>query len=401
VFTTDAPSPPATDSAPPPPPKKRKRRLWLKIPLYLFLALVVALICTRPFMPRAVRWYVNRTLDRAEIYQGKIGDIDLHLWRGAYSIKDVRIVKMTGNVPVPLFAAERVDFAIEWNNLMHRKIVGQFVMEKPELNFVAAADDTQSQSGAGGPWLQIIRDLFPFDINSARVREGSIHFRTYQVPTPVDVYMSHLNASVENLTNIKRESTPLLTTIDATAMAMDQAQFEYHMKLNPFSYRPSFHMTTRLLGLDVTKINDLALAYGNFDFKRGYFDLVVEVDAKHGAMAGYVKPLFRDLKVFSFKHALKDDDPLQFFWTALVGGVTKILTNPPRDQFGTLIPFTADDTTGNSPDLLATLGNLLRNAFVRAYLPKLQGGTPADETFGMHFEPPQISDPVTAGDSSH
>ena len=37
-------------------------------------------------------------------YQGKVGEIDVHLWRGAYSIRDVRLVKMTGNVPVPFFS---------------------------------------------------------------------------------------------------------------------------------------------------------------------------------------------------------------------------------------------------------------------------------------------------------
>ena len=61
-------------------------------------------------MPWAVRRYVNRTLDRSQIYQGQIGDVTLHLWRGAYSIHDVRLVKVTGNVPVPLYSAKRVDF---------------------------------------------------------------------------------------------------------------------------------------------------------------------------------------------------------------------------------------------------------------------------------------------------
>src|SRR5690242_6358402 len=150
-------------------------------------------------MPWAVRWYVNRTLDQSPIYQGKIGDVDIHLWRGAYSIHDVRLVKMTGNVPVPLFAAKRVDFAVQWNALLHHKVVGRFALVQPQLNFVAAADDSESQSGAGGPWLQIIQDLFPFDINSARITDGSIHFRTYQTPTPVDVYLDHLDATVDNL----------------------------------------------------------------------------------------------------------------------------------------------------------------------------------------------------------
>jgi hypothetical protein len=58
---------------------------------------------------------------------------------------------------------------------------------------------------------------------------------------------------------------------------------------------------------------------------------------------------------------------LQFFWQALVGVTTTGLRNRPRDQFGTLIPFSGDLTATTQADILATIGNVLRNAFVRAY----------------------------------
>jgi len=223
---------------------------------------------------------------------------------------------------------------------------------------------------------------------------GSIHFRTYVTAQPVDVYLSHLDATVDNLTNILDETTPLLTTVKATALAMDQAKFEYQMKLDPFSYRPTFHMATRLLGLDVTKINDMAMAYGAFDFKRGWFDLVIEADSKEGRIAGYVKPLFRDLRMFSLKQDIKEDNVVQFFWQLILGVTTTIFKNQPRDQFGTLIPFTGDATAPNT-DVLATIGNVLRNAFIRAYLPRLQdaGLNPA----GLQFEAPSVDSPTAIG----
>jgi hypothetical protein len=359
------------------------------------LVLIILLCAARLAMPKFIRWYVNRTLDQSIIYQGKIGAVEVHLYRGAYSIRDVRIVKMTGNVPVPLFAANRVEFAVQWNALLHRKIVGRMSIEKPELNFVDAPNSADAQTGAGGPWLKIIRDLFPFKINSAQVHDGSIHFRTFESATPVDVYLNNVEASIDNLTNIRNEVTPLLTTVEAKALAMNQAKFEYKMKLDPFSYQPTFHLSVRLIGLDVTTINELALAYGKFDFKKGWFDVVLEVDSKEGQLAGYVKPLFRNLVVFSLVKDVKEDNPLQFFWQALVGAATQIFKNQPRDQFGTLIPFRGDENTSN-PDVLATIGNVLRNAFVRAYLPKLEKGA-TDDT-GLQFDPPQVSDPISAGD---
>lgn len=374
----------------------RKRQHGWRILAIIVLVLIVIAGIGRAILPWAVRDYVNRTLDRNPLYAGKIGEVHIHLWRGAYSIDDIRISKTTGNVPVPFFSSKRIDFAMQWNALLHHRLVGRVLMEEPEMNFVDAASESETQTGAGAPWLQMIKDLFPFKINSATVKNGSIHLRAFKGEKPVDVYLSQVQASIDNLTNIRDETNPLVSTVQATALVMDQAKFEYKMTLDPFSYRPTFRMATRLLGLDVTKLNDLARTYGKFDFERGWFDLVIEADAKEGQLSGYAKPLFRDLKIFSLAD-LKDENPLQAFWQALVGGVTTLLKNRPRDQFGTLIPFKGDLSRATSADILATIGNLLRNAFVRAYLPRLEGGKESVE--GLTFEPAEFNDPISAGDS--
>ncbi|MEO6035230.1 MAG: DUF748 domain-containing protein [Verrucomicrobiota bacterium] len=379
-----------------PPSVPKRRRIWRAVGIVL-LVLILVLGIARAFLPWAVRDYVNRTIDRNPLYQGSIGKVNIHLWRGAYSIEEVRLSKTSGNVPVPFFAAHRVDFALEWNALLKRKVVGRVKMEQPEINFVDAPTDGESQSGSGGPWLLMIKDLFPFKINSAVIKNGSIHFRAYNKARPVDVFISQVEAAVDNLGNIRDETNPLVATVQATGLVMDQAKFEYKMALDPFSYRPTFHVAVRLLGLDVTKINDLALAYGKFDFKRGWFDLVLETDSKEGQIVGYAKPLFRNLKVFSLTEDLKEDNVLQFFWQALVGGATSLFKNHSRDQFGTLIPFTGDASAGTTTDFFATLGNILRNAFVRAYLPRLEAGQ--ESVGGITFQASKISDPISPTDS--
>jgi hypothetical protein len=375
-------------------PRKR-RRLWRRV--VFFLLILVALgAMGRAIMPWAVRDYVNRTLDRNPMYAGRIGDVQIHLYRGAYSIRDIQISKTSGSVPVPFFSGKTVDFSIEWKALLHHKIVGRVLMVDSEINFVDAPTEGESQTGGGAPWLQVISDLFPFKINSAAVKNGSIHFRAYKGKNPVDVYLSQVEASIDNLTNIRDESNPLISSVKVKGLAMDEAKFEYNMTLDPFSYKPTFHMGMRLLGLDVTKINELAVTYGKFNFKRGWFDLVVEADAKEGQINGYAKPLFRNLKVFSLTDDIKEDNVLQFFWQALVGGVTRVLTNIPRDQFGTLVPFSGDLSAGTATGLVQAIGNILRNAFVRAYLPRLENGM--EEVDGLKFAPAEITDPISAGE---
>jgi hypothetical protein len=361
--------------------------------------LVIVLIggVARACMPWAVRDYVNRTLSRNPLYEGKIGRLTIHFWRGAYSIEDVRLSKTSGNVPVPLFSARRVDFAVEWRALTRRKIVGRILLQQPELNFVEAPSESETQTGAGGPWLQMIRDLFPFKINSAIIKDGVVHFRVYQAKPPVDVYLSQVEGTIDNLGNIRDETNPLVSTVQATAMVMDQAKLDFKMTLDPFSYRPTFHFVMRLLGLDVTRVNELALNYGKFDFKRGWLDLVIETEAKEGQITGYVKPLFRDLKVFDLAQDIKEDNVLEFFWQALVGAVTSVFKNQNRNQFGTVIPFSGDATGSTTMDILATIGNVLRNAFVRAYLPRPEGSAQTDNS--LQFEPPDVSAPVSPSET--
>jgi hypothetical protein len=374
-------------------PKKRKRHVWRGLLLVLIFLVVIGAV-VRAILPWAVRNYVNRTLDRNQLYAGTIGPVRIHLWRGAYSIDDIVLSKRTGNVPVPLFKAKRVDFAVQWDALIHRKIVGRILVDTAEVNIVDAPTEGETQTGSGGPWLQMIQDLFPFDINRAVIQNSSVHFRAYKTPKPVDVYLSELRVTIDNLSNIRRETTPLVASVSASALMMGQAKLDFKMTLDPFSYKPTFHMAMRLLGLDVVKLNDLALAYGKFDFKRGWFDLVVEADAKEGQIAGYVKPLFRDLKVFSLTEDIKEDSVLQFFWQALVGAVTSVLKNPPRDQFGTLLRFTASTDGKTGMDIIGAVINVLRNAFVRAYLPRLENGSEATQ-YGLQFAPADLTAPVS------
>jgi hypothetical protein len=380
---------PSPDSSTQPPPRKKKRR-WHKILLFTFLCLILLGAIGRLLLPTYVRWYVNRTLDKSPVYQGTIGDVQIQLLKGGYTIRDVQINKTTGNVPVPFFSAKKIDLHLQWSALIHGKVVGQIAMIEPQLNFVDSSNQSSTQSGSQGPWLEMIRDLFPFQINSCVLHNGEIHFRAFDSNPPVDVSLNHLEASIDNLSNIHNDIQPLITTVEASGLAMDSGKFEFHMKLDPFSYKPTFELALRLVGLDVTEINALARAYGKFDFQHGYFDLVVELNAKEGDLTGYVKPLFRKLTIIDLSD-LKRDNPLEFFWEAVVGATTELFKNQPHNQLATVIPLSGS-LNGPQTDILATIGNVLRNAFIHAYLPRFEGAAP--DADNLHFGPASPTNPI-------
>ena len=81
---------------------------------------------------------------------------------------------------MPLFSCKEMDLSVEWRALLKRKVVGKVRFTEPEVNFVDSPDPATAETGGGGPWLKILNELFPFDINSVNVDNASVHFRTYQ-----------------------------------------------------------------------------------------------------------------------------------------------------------------------------------------------------------------------------
>src|SRR6185503_15269096 len=115
-------------------------------------------------------------------------------------------------------------------------------------------------------------------------------------------------------------------------------------------------------------MNDFLRAYGKFDVERGTFSLYTEVAAADGRYEGYLKPLFEDLDVFEWEKE-RGKNILQKFWQAIVAGVAQILKNQPHDRLATRIPISGNFEK-TDVDIWATVGGILKNAFVRALLPK-------------------------------
>ncbi len=80
----------------------KRRYSW---PLGPLIGLIVLLITLHIALPYLVRNYLNERLANMGDYRGQITDVDLALWRGAYKINGLKIVKIEGQVPVPFVSA--------------------------------------------------------------------------------------------------------------------------------------------------------------------------------------------------------------------------------------------------------------------------------------------------------
>ena len=148
------------------------------------LAIVTAvLIASRVALPYAVKDFVNRKLMALESYDGQVADVDLALWRGAYRVDGLRIVKTGSRQPVPFFDADSIDFSLEWKSLLRGRIVTECEMWRPNLNLVRAESEAASQLGTEVNWADELEKLVPFRFNTIRVHDGSATFRAPGIAT--------------------------------------------------------------------------------------------------------------------------------------------------------------------------------------------------------------------------
>jgi hypothetical protein len=353
----------------------------------LFLGTLALLAGIRLSLAAGIEHYVNRTLNRHADYAGHIGTVRLDLWRGAYVIEDLALLKRSGQSTEPFLSATSVDLSVKWSALIHGAIVGEVTFNHPSLNFVLSPAPEEEQTKIDSDWRKTLLDLFPFQIDQIQVRDGTVRFKDLRKQPVVDVSLDDLQARLTNLTNIRKDEKKsaktgtdeaLVTTLDAIARAQGDAGFWMKLRLDPFATRPTFDVDAAIEGLDLVKLNDFLRAYAKLDVKRGTFHAYIEAAAAEGRITGYVKPFFEDLDFVDLSDLQKPSDVVHVAWEATAGAVAKLLENKKTEKVATRIPIEGRiDST--KTDVWVAVGTLLRNAFLRALRPGVEGSVTVGE----------------------
>lgn len=346
----------------------RWRRLsrWIQ---FSVIGLIVIVIGARLALPAIVKGYVNQQLDKIPQYQGHVGDIEIHLIRGAYKIQDLTIEKTTGAVPVPFVKIPEMDLSVQWKELFHGSLVGEVEVFKPQVNFVNARSKDESQTGDDKEWRQTLESLFPFNLNRFQVNNGDIRFRDFDRTPKVDIYITNLFATATNLNNSRDIRDKLPAGLIAKGKTIGGGVLEIALRINPFAKEPTFKVNAGISNMNLVALNDFMRAYGNFDVHSGTFQLYTEIAAAEGRFEGYAKPFFQNLDIFDWDQERKKNI-LEKFWEAIVAGVGVLFKNQPKDQLATRIPISGD-FENTDIDVWATIGGILKNAFVKSLLPKI------------------------------
>jgi hypothetical protein len=336
---------------------------------WLIIIIAILVIVVHAFLPFWVRDYVNRKLSEIPGYRAHVAAVTLHLWRGAYQIHNIKVEKTSGAVPVPFFSAPLVDLSVEWKALWDRSLVGEIEMYRPELNLVNGPTEEARQTDVDKPWAQKVKQLFPLKINRFATHNGEIHYRDFSRQPKVDVMVDRVQMVATNLTNSKKLSKSLIAEILIEGRPLREGNARSQIALDPYAAKPTFALNLEMRDIPLIKLNDFAKAYGAFTFESGTLRLATEMNCQNGAFRGYVEPVFDHMGIFNPKH--DSENPASFVWQAILGGLTEIVRNYSHDRFGTRVPF-AGTFDKPQPEILTTIFNAFRNAFVKAFTGKLE-----------------------------
>jgi len=333
-------------------------------------SILLVLLMLNTLLPFAIRGYVLRTLNKIPGYHADVGSLNVNLFRGAYQMKQIKLEKTSGDVPVPFFSADTIDLSVQWDELFRGALVGKINVDRPSLNFVNSSRPGNSQTSMDKSWLAHVKELFPLKINRFEVNDGEIHFRDFSRKPNVDLYMTRTHIVAINLTNSRRLSKTLVATIDTAGLIPQAGHFKFHLEADPFDARPTFQLAAEMTDVDLTQWNNFLEAYGGVDASKGTFSVFTEMQVEHGKLQGYIKPILKGVKVARWEGA--KENPLKVIWETVIAGAAEVLKNQPKDQIATRIPL-GGDITHPDAGVLATIGELLRNAYIQALFPNLDG----------------------------
>jgi len=343
----------------------RRRKIVIAL-----LAIVMLLVAARIALPYLVEDFANKKLAALDSYDGHVGDIDIHLWRGAYSIDDIEIVKTGASRPVPFFRSDRVDLSVEWRSLFRGSIVSEASFLGPELNLVQGRNAAESQLGKEENWNARLEELFPFRFNTIEVTDGTVRFLAPGISTRDAITARRVNGSVSNLTNVLDTGKETFADFRITADVLDGAPAKVGGSVNAFARQPTFDVNLEVKKVQLPQVNPWLREFIKADAEAGKFELYMELAAADGKFKGYAKPILQDVDLY--RSGEEEQSALKRVWEGFLDFAANVLENKEADQVAARIPFTG---TIKDPEtsLFATIASVMRNAFISAFARSLEG----------------------------
>ena len=201
-------------------------------------------------------------------------------------------------------------------------------------------------------------------IEHAVIKNSDLAFINETAKPPYRVFISKAELSLDNISNQSAQGGGIIAL---KGKFMGSGDALLNGTFRPESKSPDFDLTVKIEKTQMRAMNDLLRAYAGFDVTAGLFSVYSELSVKNGEIHGYVKPLFKDLKVYDPRQD-KDKSFSQKLYEGVVGGIAALLENTSRQEVATKTEISGE-VANPQTSTWQTVMRLIQNAFFKAILP--------------------------------
>jgi uncharacterized protein DUF748 len=209
------------------------------------------------------------------------------------------------------------------------------------------------------------------NVPAVQVRIGELHlvrstvgFVNRSKSPAYRVFVTDLDGTLVNLSNHETEG-PAIAKLRGKFMGTGTVAADATFAAERSG--PAFDVALRMEEVSVPSLNDLLRAHGRFDAAAGRFYFYSELSARSGQITGYVKPLFKDVKIYESEQEAGKSAKRKLY-ERVVGAVATVLENRKHDEVATKAKISGrlDDPNVSIAEVAV---RLVQNAFFKAILP--------------------------------
>jgi hypothetical protein len=320
----------------------------------------------------------NQRLAQMPQFSGQVKSVQLHLWRGTISVKDLVLRDRTHAQEDPVVSVPHASLSLNWATTLRGRIGGDITVERAQILMVkraeTAKDEAEKAKKLSKPvaraWQELLAKEFPIEFRKIEVKDSQLRFDDRSDPQVVSLVIEDIDLTVQGFSNREKSGEELPATARMNAR-LAGGNLSVDARADPADPQPRFEVKMEIKGVSLPEIHDFLVRYALIDVQSGEFELFSEISAAGGKYQGYTKPFFKNLKFESVP------DPEKSLLQRAAVKVASVMQNALKNERGdvaTKAPFEGN-FEDNELDVWTTLENLLRNAFIQALREGLEGQT--------------------------
>ncbi|HYD47816.1 MAG TPA: DUF748 domain-containing protein [Terriglobales bacterium] len=247
------------------------RRHWLASGLIL-LILVVGFL-TLQYGNEVLRQRMEVTLnEKLKGYRVSLPGLAFHPLGFSLTLHDLELRQETHPRP-PIARIHRIDASVAWRDLLHRRLVADFVIDRPDFH----VNLTQLQTEAAEPtkvqdkgWQEAVEAIYPLKINHFVINDGKV---TYIDKDPKQaMVVEDIDLDLKNIRNVRAPDDTFPSDVHLSATVFKKGGVQAEGKAN-FLTTPmaSFDVDLELRNIPLDEVKPVAM-HANLKLEKGVLE---------------------------------------------------------------------------------------------------------------------------------